>query len=421
MPQMTRETKVGLLIGTLILLLVGIVVSDHLAVKQEQDRLSSDQHNGIHPQSVPRDTNDLTGTTLLGSGSNTASDGGPRRVIPTIDELGIDRNLESIPGINQRINSNTGGNATTDNNGSGVRGDGSLANNANARNAEVERLNNLRELLRINNLVDDGNRVDNGGAPGGPRIDSGTNPGNTNASNIRPVIHYVKSGETLWAIADQYYGDGNKWTIIKNHNKDKVPTDNQVREGVRLEIPKRAVEGGVANNGNGTHGGNAATTGNRTTAGRTVTVQSGDNLTRIAQVHLGSARHVNLILKANQDKIRNADQIRVGMVLQMPAAPGQPAAGNNDASNRTDSGNATRSPSNGNAGPTHAAPVNETTTAALPRKYVVQEGDTLSAVAAETLGNRNRWKEIWTLNKNRIPNPNVLSEGLALTLPARER
>ena len=41
-PRMTRETKVGLLIGTLILLLVGIVVSDHLAVKKEQERLSSE-------------------------------------------------------------------------------------------------------------------------------------------------------------------------------------------------------------------------------------------------------------------------------------------------------------------------------------------------------------------------------------------
>ena len=49
----------------------------------------------------------------------------------------------------------------------------------------------------------------------------------------------------------------------------------------------------------------------------------------------------------------------------------------------------------------------------------VQEGDTLSAVAATTLGSRSRWKEIWKLNRTRLPNPDVLPEGLSLKLPER--
>ena len=45
----------------------------------------------------------------------------------------------------------------------------------------------------------------------------GTNPPAN--SNLRPVIHYVKEGETLWAIAQQYYGDGGKWTVDRQQKQ----------------------------------------------------------------------------------------------------------------------------------------------------------------------------------------------------------
>src|SRR5690606_33583137 len=34
--------------------------------------------------------------------------------------------------------------------------------------------------------------------------------------------HIVQSGDTLWAIAKKYYGNGNQYTKIYNANKDKI-------------------------------------------------------------------------------------------------------------------------------------------------------------------------------------------------------
>ena len=51
-----------------------------------------------------------------------------------------------------------------------------------------------------------------------------------------PVTHTVKSGETLWSIAQQYYSSGFNWTDIKNAN----PQINagKLEIGTQLSIPK---------------------------------------------------------------------------------------------------------------------------------------------------------------------------------------
>jgi nucleoid-associated protein YgaU len=51
------------------------------------------------------------------------------------------------------------------------------------------------------------------------------------------------------------------------------------------------------------------------------------------------------------------------------------------------------------------------------RTYVVQEGDTLSSIAQDQLGDANRWPEIFLLNRNTIRNPDVIFPGQVLLLP----
>ncbi len=390
---MTRETKVGLLIGTLILLLVGIVVSDHLAVKQEQERLASDQFAGITPESVPNDQANIVPGDDNTPGSsnnniNTITDDSAAldRIIPTYRDLTVDQNLRSlVPDANQHLQNTVGNNNS--NNAGNTTGNPSLnTTNRNGGGGVTDvTMENLRNLLR------------NGGVNPQP------------PTTLQPVIHYVKDGETLWSIAQQYYDDGSKWNLIAKHNKDRLLAGNHVREGLRLEIPNRQAERAIINGGsNNASGNNASGNSNRTPAGRTITVKSGDNLTRLAEKHLGSSRHINLLLKANRDKIRNANQIRVGMVLRLPVIPSENSTGNNTAPDNT-------------VITTNAAPNRSSTTTTTSNTYIVQEGDTLSAIAAAKLGNRNRWREIWKLNKSRIPNHDRLSEGVALVLPPRER
>lgn len=49
--------------------------------------------------------------------------------------------------------------------------------------------------------------------------------------------------------------------------------------------------------------------------------------------------------------------------------------------------------------------------------YTIKKGDTLGNIAATKLGTATEWKTLWELNKNRIPNPNLLESGDVLIMP----
>ena len=49
--------------------------------------------------------------------------------------------------------------------------------------------------------------------------------------------HEVKKGETLWKIAEQYYGDGNLYQKIFEANRDTLKDPNRINIGQKLRIP----------------------------------------------------------------------------------------------------------------------------------------------------------------------------------------
>jgi nucleoid-associated protein YgaU len=55
---------------------------------------------------------------------------------------------------------------------------------------------------------------------------------------------------------------------------------------------------------------------------RTITVQPGDSLSKIAKRELGDANKWHAIYEANRDKITNPDLIHPGEVLTLPPNPG---------------------------------------------------------------------------------------------------
>ena len=52
------------------------------------------------------------------------------------------------------------------------------------------------------------------------------------------------------------------------------------------------------------------------------------------------------------------------------------------------------------------------------RRYQVIKGDTLYDIAAKTLGDPNRWPEIYNLNRDKIEDPDLIYPGQVLKLPA---
>lgn len=59
-----------------------------------------------------------------------------------------------------------------------------------------------------------------------------------NSENPKSTGYYVvKSGDTLWAIAKKYYGDGTKYTKIYNANKSVISNPSLIYPGQKLVIP----------------------------------------------------------------------------------------------------------------------------------------------------------------------------------------
>ena len=49
--------------------------------------------------------------------------------------------------------------------------------------------------------------------------------------------HVVKKGDTLWKIAENYYGDGKLYKKIFEANKDILKDPNVIKVGQKLRIP----------------------------------------------------------------------------------------------------------------------------------------------------------------------------------------
>lgn len=154
----------------------------------------------------------------------------------------------------------------------------------------------------------------------------------TNVTVPAPAMreYTIADGDSVYKIAKKFYNNGEQWTKIQAANPGKIGPKGEIRVGVLLKIPDVApLPAGTPakpetskpeaskpdTSKSDTSKPDAKTTGSI----RTYTVQKGDSLQAIAAKQLKSASRADDILKLNSDQIKNADSIRVGMVLKLPA------------------------------------------------------------------------------------------------------
>lgn len=137
-------------------------------------------------------------------------------------------------------------------------------------------------------------------------------------------------------------------------------------------------------------------------------VRPGDTLSRIAASHYGSrsSRFIRAIVDANRSLLRDPDVVAVGMTLRLPVMDDSPRPGNSAAKEVLER--------------TAAADPRETTgaSAQTTRWYQIRKNDRYATIARDQLGDENRWRELFELNKDKFPDPDAIREGVRIKLPA---
>jgi len=128
-------------------------------------------------------------------------------------------------------------------------------------------------------------------------------------------------------------------------------------------------------------------------------VQSGDTLAGLAVEYYGSERYTQFLIDANK-QLANPNHLKIGDMVNIPPAP-RPTAAATPASTSASPGSGTTR--TGSAG---------------QRTYTVQSGDSFYAIARDQLGDANRWKELFELNRGVVGGePTALRVGQVLVLP----
>ncbi|MEZ6235000.1 MAG: LysM domain-containing protein [Phycisphaerales bacterium] len=165
---------------------------------------------------------------------------------------------------------------------------------------------------------------------------SGTTPG----AAVR--THTVAANESLYKIAERYYGDGNLWRELARANEGRVGADGSVRSGVTLRIPAR--EGTASATPAATPAATPTATPSTPPANtrpqtqtqaqptpqpqrpaqpdrsRTYTVARGDTLGDISMSQLGTSRRWREIYELNRDRIDDPNHVPAGTVLVLPSS-----------------------------------------------------------------------------------------------------
>jgi len=131
-------------------------------------------------------------------------------------------------------------------------------------------------------------------------------------------IHTVVSGDSLYKLAAQYYGDGKVWRKVAKYNginDESAP----LRVGQKLKFPAAEVLLGRAPTPAEAAGLAAAKPAPAKAAKtRPYVIRKGDTLAEIAQRELGTVKRAREILELNKDVIKSADRIPLGATIQLP-------------------------------------------------------------------------------------------------------
>ncbi|MFA9478356.1 LysM peptidoglycan-binding domain-containing protein [Phycisphaerales bacterium AB-hyl4] len=416
---MTRETKVGLLIGMGVILLIGIIVSDTLSVARQGPADLAD-HGDRSQDSIfrpgPGDGLSHREQLALNDRADREMREQRRDPLPASEDAETRRRRAAAEQAEaQRRAAAAGRQLPT----ALSLDDGRSAQTSRRAAEPAPEARESRDVPSINLSHDWIFHTPEPVEPDEPRRDASASQRVAEAEPTSPaaevsrvdtavrsatptraaaqVTHEVQRGESLYVIARNYYGSGEYWRRIAEANPDTVGSEGRVSAGTELVIPDRSSltlrDAGFEPVGTERAVRVEDVTRSRSQQQREIEVGSGDTLSGLAARHLGSASRWRELLEANSDKLDSDTALRAGMTLKLPSGS---AAGSGGSSASRDSGRSSGGSS---------------------RQYTVRGGDSLTRIAQRELGDGERWRDIYDANRDQLPSPDSLRVGQTLRLP----
>jgi nucleoid-associated protein YgaU len=318
---MTRETKIGLLVGLAFIIIVGILLGD--SVRHATD---------VQPASLPQVAQNVRNAVTTPGTPVTApitmqSQGGtqnatPQQTVLTREEVLRPQNGGVViigPGSASTLQSNTQvgsrGNETSD----GAADSGTPPRNVNPNDART--INDPLHQLALQNgeqLVPLGSR------PGENTTPRPTRPDNTVALARGGKSYQAGPGDSLGKIAAKFYGSSAKplRDAIVAANPSLKANPDRILAGQTYTIP--AIETAAAPVPTqpapplpASRGGSGATAPTE----YWYTVKESDNLWRIARDQVGDPGAVAALKELNKEVLKGGETVRINMKLKLPGKP----------------------------------------------------------------------------------------------------
>jgi len=378
----TRELKLGLILGVTLVLGVAVAISDHLAVNRRQPR---DTQVALQPALAPP----------------------PVREAPPVPE-----SAQSESGrVSEPQDRAFAAGGNTDESQGEIPVPAIIAQRTKvSRNSEVATDDALmRDILAMGGTIENGEiRLP---------LNAARKP------ILPPAANVVTNEEDSLASRLQSPSGGSRWAVSEVDFSDSSPTGSSKSNTLTSKsVPPRL----------------------SSSTERTYTVAQGDSAFLLAKRFLGNGSEWKKLRDANPSAFGPQGQVKVGTRIVIPDV--EVATQNTKSSTpTTPSGTAPKTTPRANPtkpgttkyaqGDVQEKPQAQAKTvpammrvnreadapAALKTEtYTVRPGDTLTGIALKQLGSRSRTDEILTLNRGVIKNPDELPQGLAIRLPVEK-
>ncbi len=341
---MTRELKLALIVGFLLVLLVSVLIADHLSSARKAELSSTVSANpAIAPVIAPAPT-PLEPVVTIEQGQN----GGIKFAADTTTGPITTPGGQPVTGDAMTVVADRAGEIVPPPMLDTIKVSGPVTISQGPTPDQIVGQDTLRgnqqsspDNTSIKTQIDNAQGVEVKPFGGGETVRVAGNgvtvlpaPTNTPPPKLETKAsddqwYTIAQGDSAFKIAKKFYGKGEYWKQLQAYNGDRIGKDGNLRVGVRVKIPdasklgikdapatKQADKSTKPTTKTETQQADK-TSKPATTAARTYTVKKGDTLGQISQRELGTSKRVEEIVKLN--KLKSASSIREGMKLTLPA------------------------------------------------------------------------------------------------------